>query len=114
MRVAGVCHAQGAQGVEIVALDDEVGMRPGTGGQFRFLVQRHEVGIERAVVLDGIAFPNEAEFPAVARLQQRDELFAGEIAVIRACHAKDPIHPAPARRGNSQPGRHRVGGSAFD
>jgi len=88
LHFAGVGHAQRAQGIEVVAFDDEVRLRAVARAEFGHFVERDEIGIERAVVLDGVAFPDEAEFFPVARLQQRDELLVGEIAVIRTGHQR--------------------------
>jgi hypothetical protein len=88
LHLAGVGHFERAQSVEVVALDDQVSPGPLARAEVGDFIKRDQVRVERAVVLDGVAFPNEAEFFPVASLQQRNELLVGEIAVIRTGHRR--------------------------
>ena len=88
LHAPGEGHAQGAEGIEVVALDDEIApavcaVRRGRGER-GVQLQGHEVRIQRAVALHFIGFPDEAEargITPVPRLEEGEEFFSGKIVV---------------------------------
>ena len=88
-------HAEVAQGVEVIAFDDQVppsafgrGCRGAQGG---IKVEGHEVGVHGLVPLNLVRLPDEPEsgrIAAVARLEKADEFVVGQVIVARR-------HPAP-------------------
>jgi len=64
--LAGERGAEGAQGVEVVALDDQVVEGGVPGVEIGRGIEGDEVVVEGAVVFDGVAFPDQPEFFPVA------------------------------------------------
>ena len=89
LHLPGVSHFQSPQRVEIVAFDDQVFFCSAPRAKLRHFVQRHKIRVQCPVLLDRILLPNQPEFFAVTRLQQRDELFMGEITIILAGHGAE-------------------------
>jgi len=84
-----VGHAQIAQGVEVVALDDQVAPRRGADAVLGLEVEGDEVGVDGVVAVDLVGLPDEAEtggVAAVAGLQEPDQLIVGQMVVFRHKH----------------------------
>ena len=84
----GISHAQGPQGVKIIALDDEIPVGSIAGAQLRHRVEDHEVVIQRPIVLDGVPLPHQPEFLPLPSLEQLHQLLLRKIAVILSGHGR--------------------------
>lgn len=83
---SGVAQAQLAQGVEVVALDNQVFMRGVATAKRRVQVQGHEVVVIPLVVLDFIPFPHQAEFRLAVPLPQQAHQFLLAVFVVFVCN----------------------------
>ena len=93
-----VGHAQGAQGVVIVALDDQVAPRRIAMAQAGIQCQRDVVVVERGVGLDLVALPHQPQLAlGIAALQQADQRIALQMVVLGA-HDWDPLFRPVADR----------------
>lgn len=68
--LAAMRHAQVAQGIKIVALDQEVFVRSVAVGQVGIQVQRHKISVDGVVVVDLIALPHQAKARLAVPLPQ--------------------------------------------
>jgi hypothetical protein len=73
-----------AQGVKVVALDDQVAPRPGPAGQLGHKIECDEIVIQRRVALDFVRLPDKAKsrrVATVARFQQAKQVFPVKMVV---------------------------------
>ena len=97
----GVGDAQGAQGIEVIALDDEIFSSARAHGQFRHFLQRDEIGIQRAILLNRIPLPHQPQFFPIPGLQQRDQLLFRKVPIQLPRHAAETRKETFSMRGKT-------------
>lgn len=84
-----VGYGEGAEAIEVVPFENQVFAQAlFWGEEFGNEIQSDKVGVECAVMFDGIPFPDQPEAPPVAGLQELDKLFLGQVAVVLSGHRK--------------------------
>ena len=104
----GVSHAQVAQGVEVIPLDDEIPPRRRAHALVPREVERHKVRVDRLVAVDLIRLPHQAKaggIPPVTRLQEPGEFVFGQM-VVSGGHRGFPQSLCTAPRNPSRQNSH--------
>ncbi len=84
LHLTGKYHPQIAQGVEVVALNDEIPPRRIADGVLANEIERHEVIVQRLVPLNLVGLPDQTEarrVALIARFKEAEQFFPVKMIV---------------------------------